>query len=254
MTTRFGLHRLRKLVLGSALMLFWASSTAEAIVITNVSVALGPASYTAGTVGWQFPVNLATGQDLVLTQNFQGPPNTTTSFNFDTSDVPGPGNFAQISVTANGVTTVFTDLNQVLNVKGIDTLTSFDNEAQDYGLALKGPGYVIYLGYADNTHTGACGAWASSIGLNGTSKCLPSVFNGMYGTTAATFFQGAGGLLPPPLINTLPNHCTTLADCFEGGVIRIVATNVPEPATLALLLTGVALVSARQYRRTRKRT
>ncbi len=240
--------------LGFALMLFGTSKPAEAINITNVSVALGASNYTAATVGWQFPVDLALGEDLVLTQNFQGPPNTTTSFNFDTSDVLGPGNFAQISVTANGVTTVFTDLNQVLNVKGIDTLSAFDNEAQDYGLALKGPGYVIYLGYADNTHTGACGVWAASVGLNGTSKCLPSVFNGMNGTTAATYFQGAGGFLPPPLINTLANHCTTLADCFEGGVIRIVATNVPEPATMALLLTGVALVGARQYRRTRQRT
>jgi hypothetical protein len=206
--------------------------------------------FTAATVGWTFPYTLNTGEDLVLTQSLNGPPTTTTSFNFDTSDILGPGNFPAISITANGVTTVFFDVNQVLNVRGLDPITNTDNEAQDYGPALIGPGYQVFLGYADNTHTGACGAWATSIGLLGSTTCLPSVFSG------ATYFDGAGGILPPQLVQTQPNHCNALgADCYEGGVIRIVATSttpVPEPTTAMLLLTGAATVAMRRRRWTRR--
>ena len=142
--------------------------------ITDVTVSFGAvgciqnsscvATYTAASVGWNFSgggVSLLPGQDLVLAQNFQGAPNKTTSYTFDTSDVQGPQNFAQISITVDGVTTLFTDANQVLNLKGLDVISVIDNEAQDFGLAMDGPGYAVFLGYADNVHAGACGGWAS---------------------------------------------------------------------------------------------
>jgi hypothetical protein len=222
------------LVLGGFITL-WASAPAEAVVITDVKVVIGADNYTAASVGWSFPVTLLQGQDLVLTQNNGG-------YSFDTSDRVGPL-VPEIHVTADGKTTVFKDLAQILNVKGIDTLTTFDNEAQEYGFALKGKGYQLFLGYADNTHTGACGAWASSIGLNGAGTCLPTPFFG------ATFFQGTGAFMPAGLVQTEPFHCDgtgQIANCYEGGVLRILA--VPEPATMALLLTGAALIGVRRYR------
>jgi hypothetical protein len=229
------------------------SSPAAASTITSVIVTIGPQTYTPASVGWSFPVTLQPGQDLVLTQSFNPPPNDTTSFNFDTSDVLGPNNFASIAISVDGVTTIFTDTNQVLNVKGLDTLSNVDNEAQNYGAPMNGPGYQVFLGYADNTHTGPCGAWASSIGLLGAPTCLPAPFFG------ATFFDGAGGLNPLTFDQTAPFHCDEtrqLANCFEGGVIRIraIEPSAPEPATMTVLLAGLAAMGIRRLGRSRKRT
>src|SRR5262245_49246002 len=181
----------RRFVLAIAIgvAFFWRASpaAADSIVFTDVRVTIGSYSYPPGTcapiagvsncVGWSFPVPLAPGEDLVLTQNHVGAPTQDlSSFNFDTSDNAGP-NDPQISITANGVTTVFSDTHRVLNAGGIDfNVSSVNNEAQNYGAPLIGPGYLVYLGYADNTHTGACGAWASGVGLNGSGTWFPSPF------------------------------------------------------------------------------
>ena len=214
------------MALGFALMLFGTSKSAEAIEITNVSVGhwrldLYSSDCRMGVSG----VDLAPVEDLVLTQNFQGPPNINTS----TTSIPA---------TSWGLGTSRRSPSRQRRHQGLhrpepgaqrqgDRLrNTFNNEAQDYGLRSKARDISV-PGYADNTHTGACGLWAASVGLNGTASCLPSVFNGMNGTTAATYFDGAGGFLPPELWGI---KCSTtiaqpsLADCFEGGVIRIVAT------------------------------
>jgi hypothetical protein len=247
--------RSRSAAIGFGFVLWALASTAEAapITITNVQVTIGPSIYTAATVGWTFPYTLQPGQSLVLTQSFNGAPNDSASYNFDTSDVLGPQNVGEIAITANGVTTTFIDAGQVLNVKGLDLVTNFDNEAQNYSAPMNGPGYQLMLGYADNTHTGLCGAWANSIGLNGSPTCFPTPF---FTSEGVTYFDGAGALLPGVLIpdQVNPNHCPAGSPtCFEAGVLYIVATeDVPEPATLALMLTGVGLVTARQYRRRNK--
>jgi hypothetical protein len=270
-------------LLSIGFLFFGASSRADAapIIIESVTVTIGTYSFFSGTcapipmvsncVGWSFPVPLLPGQDLVLTQNHQGgPTQDLTSFNFDTSDFSGP-NDPQISITANGVTTVFSDTNRVLNAGGVDFNTSaINNEAQDYGAPLIGPGYQVFLGYADNTHTGACGVWASGVGLNGSSTCFPSPFFSASDLPLvlqlapqidrlATFFQGRPGILPdiPVPSQGLPNHCLggLLADCFEGGVIRIFVpeqTTVPEPAAVTLLLTGIAVLGVRRRGRGRR--
>jgi hypothetical protein len=235
------------------LFMVTAVPAAEASTITDVSVTIGGTTFTSASVGWSFPYTLLPGQGLVLTQSFNGPPNTSTSFSFDTSDLLGALTIPQIAITADGVTTLFSDLSQVLNVKGIGTLSNFDNKAQNYGAPLLGPGYQVFLGYADNTNTGACGAWATSIGLIGSATCFPSVFSG------ATFFDGAGALSPAGLVQTLPNHCDgtgTVANCYDGGVIMIVATSVPVPdhaATMTLLLSGLAVIGAGRWRQRRCR-
>ncbi len=97
------------------------------------------------------------------------------------------------------------------------------NEAQNYTL-LSGPAgidYRVYVGYADNVHTGACGGGATLLGLNGSSTCFPEVFNT---STYQDFAPGFLPAIPLPSIR-LPNHClefAATATCFEGGVIRIV--------------------------------
>src|SRR6478609_4559624 len=99
------------LVAAVVLALGGARAQAAPIMITDVSVSFGligcvqtstcVATYTAAGVGWNFSgggVALLPGQDLVLTQNFRGAPNKSSSYNFDTSDVQGSNYFAQLSI------------------------------------------------------------------------------------------------------------------------------------------------------------
>jgi hypothetical protein len=266
------------------LMLFWQSSPAGAAPIVIQSVTLsnltagfsggvsGPVIFNASNVGWQFPVTLNANQDLVLTQRFAGTANNCAapnpagnpncSYNFDTSDVtadpgvnptPGPSTPYQLSITANGVTTMFIDALRVLDVRGDGSVATNLNEAQNYGAPLVGPGYLVFLGYADNTHSDACGSRATAVGLSGSITCFPQVFDGTFpGTTAATFFQGTPGVLPTGLPAA---HCGIggAVNCYEAGVIRIVATpTVPEPATFALFMTSGAVFLSRRYARGRR--
>src|SRR4051794_18113352 len=167
-------------LVGLGAMICSASAPAEAAVITSVVVTSDGVIYNAASVGWSFPVTLLPGQDLVLSQNFPGAPNNSTSYSFDTSDTgPMAPSIPQIAITVDGVMTMFHDMNQVLNVKNGGSVALELNEAQNYGAALLpvgglDPGYRVYVGYADTLHSGPCGAYATSLGLLGSSSCFPS--------------------------------------------------------------------------------
>ena len=224
----------------------------DAIEITDVTVTISSAGNSvianAGS-GWVFPVTLGPGQDLVLAQNTgpNGPP-PHFAFSFDTSDFAQPLSNVSIAVIADGIRTVFFDVLQVLTVRSVDpnpaVPVSFEwQEAQPYSLIGTGNGYEVFVGYADNLHTNPCGADVPAP-LTGNPDCLPTPF------ADAAFFQGQGG---PN--TTGSSHCSTAAtDCYDSGVVRIRATGqpqqVPEPATIALLGSGlVGLMARRRHRR-----
>lgn len=207
----------------------------RATTITDASVVIGTDTYTASSVGWTFPVTLATGQSLVLTQTAGG-----NGSGFDTSDGHGT---PTVSITADGVVRGFVDTQGILSVKDQGSVATDLNEAQRYTLMFSAPGYDVYLGYADNIHTGPCGAYAATLSLAESSTCFP-------GTpfADATVFEGAGGVSPESLhlIQTNPGHCGW-DNCYDAGVIRIEATGapqVPEPASIGLLGVGLLGVGA----------
>jgi len=216
----------------------------SAISITHVQVTIGSTDYTPASVGWSFPVTLQPGQDLVLTQHYQGPPDTSRSYNFDTSDgtqldtSTGIPEIPLITFTVDGVTTSFLDTLQILTVGGHD---GGGNEAQDWRRVFTGLGVDVYLGYADTVHPERCGALAESVGLRPALTCLPSPF------FEATVFQGTGAYLQPGNPQSQPFHCgydDPDPTCRDSAGIRFIAlpepsNPVPESGSLVMLGTGL---------------
>lgn len=216
-----------------------ATTTISSVTVTVNGVPISPI--------WT-PQTLSPGQNLVLAQD---PPNQPTpQYNFDASDSNCPGGSgggisncppAVISFIADGVTYTMTDKSQVLTLKNADpgccTGNITFNEAQNYTVlgtitTLSGLSVTAYVAYADNAHLNACGSDASSVGLPGSTTCFPNPFNGSDGTTAASFFQGNAQVLPasyPPSV-TVSGHntcSTTVADCWDGGVIMFSVAQAP---------------------------
>jgi hypothetical protein len=245
MSNRF----LRTLALGLMLLgvsVIAAPVTAHAVVIqiTGVTVTVGPASFSSI---WTFPVNLAEGQSLLLSQTGT----TFNNYNFDTSDVcipftncgiPPVGVNSTITVATNVGNFIFQDHGELAYPAGVggDSLLPFlaPLETREYVAATQtggtGSGLSLGVGYADDAHFenphNACAA-------NGQVdtpivNCRPDPFSATFMQANLTF---GGCLNPNGTVN--PDRA-----CFDAGVLRFVNTSiplVPGPSTLFLLGGGL---------------
>ncbi len=170
------------------------------LTINSVVVLIGPGGYWSPSVTrWQFPITLEAGQDVILASKGAG--------DFNTSFAVGPYP-ARLWITVNGVRSVFEDASGILNVRGLNGQHAPSaNKAQEWGEPMIGPGYLLYVGYADTVHADPCGSYATSIGLIGASECVPAGFR------ASTFFQGA------PAVQEVGGIVG-----YDSGVIRIIVT------------------------------
>lgn len=237
------------MVIGAAMV---APSTSEAVVITSVTVQVDGTTWCNTGGGcpvanqiWNLGagVNLNPGQSLILTQNSGTPAGST--FNFDTSEGhPGPppapcngGSPCATTITING--SVIAPGNNILANNNVDPGGDNHNEAADYGLYGSTSAFDVFTGYADNIHLNAC--------ADGNGNCQPDPF----AASANDTFIGNGAPTPAGFApQTNPNHCGLAGPCFDAGVVRIVATRVPEPSSLLLL--GVGIMSLAAWGRNRR--
>jgi hypothetical protein len=250
MSNRF----LRTLAVGLMLLgvsIIAAPVTAHAVTIqtTSVTVTVGAVNFSSI---WTFPVNLAEGQSLLLSQTGA----VANAYNFDTSDICIPATncptASTVTVATNVGNFVFTDTAGVLGFPagvGSDNNTSPPLETREYVATAQsggaGSGLSLGLGYADDAHFQSPHTTCSASGTVDTPivNCLPDPFS-------ATFIQAnavTGGCLASD--GTVDSR-----SCFDAGVLRFVNTTpprVPEPSTLFLLgggLLSLAVWGRRAFR------
>jgi len=198
-------------------------------------------------------------QALVLTQN---PTANVPGFNFDTSEhvfnddtaiscgqngggLPACVMSLNILTNLFGLVSVPLPLNNALNNFNADPGGGTHQEAANWdGSVLNQPGGLhVWIGYADNAHTGACADVTGTIAAN----CLPD--NPWQGSPNTIF---AGQAVQDP-VSCLRDNTSS---CFDAGAIRIEVNDpttaaVPEPGSMMLLATGIAGLVAKRRRQRR---
>jgi hypothetical protein len=231
-----------------------SESRAQNVNISGVTVKVG----SSATFAIWTDQSIAAGETLVLAQNAAAASQPAPPYNFDISDTTCPGGTpghsncpaAVVSFNANGTAMSLTDTTQALTVKNADPSCcgggNFTfNEAQKYtqigSFQSSGLTITVSVGYADNAHNDACGSDATSVGLPGSNTCFPEIFDGVFGGTKATFFQGKPQFLPSPWTGSPHAPCTNPnganPECWDSGVILFSAVANP-PVNLITVTQG----------------
>jgi hypothetical protein len=170
---------------------------------------------------WTLPalgITVNGGQTLVLTQTGRITNGTVSGGNFDTSDRFTSTTLADCSPTSpclvtveldtgSGLTTVYSN-NAPNPINNLNAGPPRVNEASPYSLVFSASNYTLSLGYADNSH--GCAV-----------NCFPNPFNGTLGTSAATYFVGAG-------LSGFSGQACNPSNCFDAGVLLITGITVPQ--------------------------